>query len=225
MLSKTMTTQLSEPSRIGVGLYSISEAARLLKVPSQRIRRWVDPREGLIQRVLSPDEMALTFLELMELQFVQMFKEAGVSFQTIRSAAKTAAQQFGCPYPFTVHRFDTDGRTIFATLIKAERKEALVEDLKHGQYVFDSIIRPFFKKLEYRQDEAIRFWPLSQRGRVVLDPQRQFGKPIDAPTGVPTQALFLATKAGDDPSNVATWFNVPVAAVTAAVKFEESLAA
>ena len=175
--------------------------------------------------MLLPEERTITFLELMELHFVQMFREAGVSLQTIRRAAKTAAQQFRCSHPFTVHRFDTDGRTIFATLIQAEKDDALIEDLRHGQYVFETIIRPFFKKLEYHQDAAIRFWPLSQKERVVLDPQRHFGKPIDAPTGVPTKTLFLATKAGDDLSTVATWFNVPDAAVAAAVTFEESLTA
>ncbi len=140
-------------------------------------------------------------------------------------AAKTAAGQFEQPYPFTFHRFDTDGRDIFATLGRAETRRKLIQDLKHGQFVFETICRPFFKKLEYDQDNAIRFWPLNKNGRVVLDPQRHFGKPIDAATGVPTKALYLAIKAGDDPTTVATWFNVPYAAVAAAIKFEESLLA
>lgn len=220
-----MTTKSPEPVRLGVGLYSVPEAARLVKLSSGQIRRWIDPQKGVVQRALFSEERTITFSELMELHFVRMFREEGVSLQTIRRAAKTAAHQFQCPYPFTVHRFDTDGRTIFATLLQAEQKDSLIEDLKRGQYVFETIIRPFFKKLEYHQDDAIRFWPLSQTGRVVLDPQRHFGKPIDAPTGVPTETLYLATKAGDEPSTVATWFNVPDAAVTAAVTFEKSLAA
>ncbi len=148
-----------------------------------------------------------------------------------RKAAKTAARKYERPYPFTLHRFDTDGRTIFATLSQGEKRQRMVEDLAYGQFVFEKICRPFFKKLDYRQDDPkdnqdnpIRFWPLNKNGRVVLDPQRHFGKPIDAPTGVPTQALYLAVKAGEDQSTVATWFNVPYAAVAAAVKFEESLA-
>ena len=220
-----MTAKSSGPTRLGVGLYSVPEAARLIRVSSQQIRRWIDPQEGLIQRALSPDEQTITFLELMELHFVKMFRDAEVSLQTIRRAAKTAATHFECSYPFTVHRFDTDGKTIFATLIEAEKKKRLVEDLQHGQYVFENIVRPFFKKLEYHQDDAVRFWPMGQAHRIVLDPRRQFGEPIDAASGVPTRALFRAVMAGDEPSTVATWFNVPAAAVTTAVKFEESLAA
>ena len=220
-----MTAELSQPNRLGIGLYSIPEAARLLRASPQRVRHWIDPQEELIHRVFSPSEMLITFLELMELHFVQMFRVAGVSLQTIRRAAKTAARQFQCSHPFTLHRFDTDGRDIFATLILGEKSKSLIEDLKHGQFVFETIVRPFFKKLEYRQDDAIRFWPMNRTGRVVLDPERHFGKPIDASTGVPTKALYLAVKAGDDPKTVATWFNVPKAAVAVAVKFEESLSA
>ena len=126
----------------------------------------------------------------MELHFIHMFKQEGVSLQTIRKAAKMAAHQFQQPYPFTLRRFDTDGETIFATLCHAERRRTKIEDLKHGQYVFENICRPFFKKLEYHQDDAIRFWPLNRSGHVVLDPQRHFGKPIDSPTGVPTRGAI-----------------------------------
>ena len=220
-----MTAELSKLNRLGVGLYSVPEAARLLRVHPQRLRRWIDPETGLIRRVFSSDETVVTFVELMELHFVQMFKEAGVSLQTIRRAARMAARQFQCPHPFTIHRFDTDGRDIFATMLHSEKRKPLIEDLKHGQYVFNNIVKPFFKKLEYHKDDAIRFWPLNRTGRVVLDPKRHFGKPIDATTGVPTKALHLAVKAGDNPTTVANWFDVPYAAVVAAVKFEESLSA
>ena len=157
-----MTATTIGPNRLGVGLYSVPDAARLLRVSPQRIRSWIDPRAGLIHRVFSPDEMVISFLELMDLHFVQMFRGKGVSLQTIRRAAKTADRQFNCPHPFTLHRFDTDGRDIFATLSRTETRRKLVQDLKHGQFVFETICRPFFRKLEYHQDTAVRFWPLSR---------------------------------------------------------------
>lgn len=220
-----MVVHHNKPNRLGVGLYSIPEAARLLKVPSQRVRRWIHPREGLIHRAFEPEERTITFLELMELHFVQMFREAGVTLQTIRKAAEMAAKRLKTTYPFAVHCFDTDGRTIFATLIDAEKDKALLEDLRKGQYVFDSIIRPFFKKLEYGPQHAVRFWPRGTDGRVVLDPTRRFGKPIDSETGVPTISLFHAIEAGEDETTVASWFAVPIEAVIAATQFEKSLAA
>jgi uncharacterized protein (DUF433 family) len=190
------------------------------------VRKWISPQEGLIHRALAPEEQTVTFLELMELHFINMFRSQGVSLQTIRKAAAAASSKFHADYPFAVRRFDTDGRTIFATLIKDAGNEDVVEDLKKGQYVFDQIMRPFFRRLEYRgADEALRYWPLDIKGRVVLDPERQFGKPIDSETGVPTRALYEAVKAGQEPSDVAEWFDVPHKAVLAAIKFEKSIAA
>jgi hypothetical protein len=88
-------------------------------------------------------------------------------------------------------------------------------------------MRPFFRKLDYGTAEISRYWPLTKRGRVVLDPQRQFGQAIDSETGVPTIALYKAVKAGDGQPirKVADWFGVPESAVRAAVKFEQSSAA
>jgi uncharacterized protein (DUF433 family) len=173
----------------------------------------------------------LTIAELMEFHFVKLFYEKNVSFRAIRKAANAASTKYDAEYPFTVRRFDTDGKTIFATLRSKETDKELVEDLERGQLVFKSVIRPFFKRLDYlTTNDAGRYWPLrtsSRRdGRIVLDPNRRFGQPLDAETGVPTDALVKAVTAGDgqDAKTVAKWFDVPVEAVKAAIKFEKSLA-
>lgn len=223
-----MTTEDTEQSFVGCGLYTLSQAARLLRVPQNSLRYWMKPHDKLTPIV--PNEIAnsniLTFPQLMEFHFVKMFLDAGVSFQAIRKASKSAAAKFHVQYPFTVKRFDTDGRTIFATLQKDEKSAPIVEDLQRGQLVFQKIIRPFFKKLDYGTVNDIqRFWPMQKRGRVVLDPLRKFGQPIDSESGVPTEALFRAVSAGDgqDVKSVANWFDVPLEAVKAAVRFERSL--
>lgn len=218
-----MIAEHRDPCRIGVGLYSIPEAARLIRTPAQRVRRWIQPEEMLIPCAFDPEERTLTFLELIELHFVKMFRDAGVPLQTIRRAARLAADKFDTPHPFAVHRFDSDGRTIFATLRSESQDKSVLEDLEHGQYAFDAILRPFFKKLEYGQQDVVRYWPLSPGGRVVLDPKRRFGKPIDCGTGVPTKVLFQALEAGDTEDVVAKWFDVPMEAVRAAAAFEKSL--
>ncbi|HEX5442904.1 MAG TPA: hypothetical protein VFW87_03700 [Pirellulales bacterium] len=87
---------------------------------------------------------------------------------------------------------------------------------------------PFFQKLDFRGgQEVTRFWPLERKGGVVLDPERKFGKPIDAESGVPTRALYDAAQAGggQDQKLVARWFGVSPHAVRAAVAFEKSLLA
>jgi DNA-binding transcriptional MerR regulator/uncharacterized protein (DUF433 family) len=212
---------------LGKGVYSIAEVARLVGAHPNKIRRWLAPQDALVKRQFDPADLVVGFAELMELHFIKMFRDQGVSLQAIRVAAKAAEKQFGVDYPFAVKRFDTDGRTIFSTLAKEADDKDLVEDLRKGQYVFSNIVRPFFRKLDYSSTADVsHYWPLGKRGRIVLDPRRQFGQPIDSRTGTPTVALYSAVKAGKGQSvaMVAKWFDVSEATVRAAVEFEQSLA-
>jgi uncharacterized protein (DUF433 family) len=223
-----MTKTLRSPAPgVGSGLYSIPEAARLTGVRVNRIREWLKPDRPLFPRFYAADDRAVSFLELMELQFVKLFRSEGVSLLTIRRAANVAARKFETDYPFAVKRFDTDGSTIFATLLSEQEGDTKVEDLEHGQYVFNQVVRPFFRKLEYHGVQvALRFWPLDMDSRVVLDPARKFGRPIDAETGVETAVLYGAVQAdgGQSHKAVADWYAVPLKAVDDAVRFEKSLA-
>lgn len=210
-------------------MYTFGQAARILCVPQPSLKYWIGERSGvesIVKRQLKEDSL-LTFAELMELHFVKMFRDKNVSYQAIRKAAAAAAKKFGAEYPFTVKRFDTDGTHIFATLKGKETKKELIEELHHGQLVFTKLIRPFFKKLDYGGTSDIeRFWPMKKSGRVVLDPMRRFGQPIDNETGISTQTIFEAVNAGDgqDHNIVAKWFDIPLEAVKAAVKYERTLA-
>ena len=220
-----MATRATQP-KLGLGFYTIAQAARLIGAHHSKIRRWVGEYKPLIKRRPASDE-GLTFLELMELQFINMFRSEGVTMPTIRKAAEVASKRFNTEYPFAVKRFDTDGKSIFATLKKRETDSIKVEDLNRGQYVFEQIAKPFFRRLEYHgQEEVFRYWPLQRPGRVVLDPQRKFGQPIDFETGVPTRIIYESMHAGSgqDARTVAEWFDIPVKAVRAAVEFEKSLA-
>jgi uncharacterized protein (DUF433 family) len=216
---------------IGVGLYSLGDAARLLRMPQSSVRYWLFGRgnvEPLIQRHLA-EEHLLTFAELIELHFINTFRREGVSLQAIRKSAIRAARMFDAEFPFTAKRFDTDGKNIFATLENEATNKIHIEEMRHGQLVFVKFIRPMFRKLEYSGDGVGRFWPLHTKrttGRVVLDPHRQFGQPIDAETGVSTAVIANAVAAGDgqDVKTVAKWFEIPVEAVRAAIRFERSLA-
>lgn len=221
---------VSAAGYLGRGAYSVADAARIVGRHYNTVRRWLSPDDGIVVRAYDPEVHTISFAELMELHFINMFESKGVSFQTIRKAAKVASTQFHTNYPFTVKRFDTDGKTIFATLAdeaeKSKRKRVLIQDLKTSQYVFGSIMKPFFRKLDYGKSDSIsRFWPLNKRGRIVLDPSRGFGQPIDDQTGVPTKTLFEALNAGKGQTikEVARWFDVPESAVKAAAKFEKSL--
>ncbi|MCA1552586.1 hypothetical protein I6F36_38350, partial [Bradyrhizobium sp. BRP19] len=92
--------------------------------------------------------------------------------------------------------------------------------------LMQKVIEPSLKNLEFDEaDIAVRWWPLGKAKGVVIDPQRQFGQPIDDATGVPTSVLAEAAKAEGSPAAAAKRFMVPLASVHRAVAFEQQLAA
>lgn len=225
---------------MGTGLYGLPEAARYLRVPSATLRRWVtgyafaadgDQNERrsstpVLRRpvVVVEGEMVLTFADLVELQFVSLFRRHGVSLPVIRAAAARAAQLFQTDYPFNVRRLQTDGRRIFAELdperVEGVPRERVVQELKEGQIVLGPFAEMFYKDLDYDHDVASCWWPLGKKNRAVLDPARNFGKPSDDVTRVPLYPLYRMVRAGEPVASVARWYGVDEEAVETALRFE-----
>jgi len=228
-------------SLLGVGVYTVPEAARLTGVSAPRIRRWLTGytfKSRSATRSSAPvwgrqigsskDELVLSFRDLLEVRFVDAFRRHGVSWKTIRLAAERAAEIVEDSHPFSTKRFKTDGRSIFADIAQETREESLL-DLAKSQYELKSIVDPFlFAGLEFSELHGVpvRWWPLGRDRRVVLDPERSFGQPIVTPESVPTAILAQAVKAEDGSLEaVARWYLVDSKAVKDAVEFENRLAA
>src|SRR5437016_5704495 len=107
-------------SYLGVGPYSLPEAARLLHTPVATLRRWLigpgSPVEAGQQDVgpliwrENPELAArglLTFSELIEVLFIRKLRQAGVPLPTIRSLARQAVLGLQTPHPFADRRFYT----------------------------------------------------------------------------------------------------------------------
>ena len=97
------------------------------------------------------------------------------------------------------------------------------------QYQFRDIVDPFLKDIEFNERGEAAIWRIGyavrRSSRVVLDPHRSFGQPIDRETGVQTQVLAKAVEAEGSPEKAARAFDVPLKAVQDAVAFEAKLAA
>ncbi|WP_245841428.1 DUF433 domain-containing protein [Pseudomonas abyssi] len=183
---------------------------------------------GLWQPALAGlEEKTLSFHDLLEIRFVHAFRQYNVSLQAIRAAAAHAREWFDQPYPFTCRRFQTDGRTIFASVMEETGDEALI-DLVKRQYAFKQVISDsLYAGIDYdREGEALRWYPLKSNKSVVLDPARHFGKPILAKSGIDTETVAAAYQAeGQSIRRVASIYELTAAEVEAALKFERKDAA
>lgn len=225
-------------SYLGVGLYTIRDAARIIKAKPSDLRRWLRRdkyqshgktyrRLPFVARMLLPDADAVTFSELMELRVIRELRQEGISMARIRRFSAQLAEEFGTDFPLSFPRFveeyQHDG-----TYIYARPSGRRVRERNSGQLAMFNIVAPLLRDIEFSQTgTALQYWPLSRRSRVVLDAQRQFGQPIDAPSGYPTRVLYMATKANptDGPDVIARWYDVEPEAVRDAVAYETSLAA
>lgn len=225
-------------SFLGTGVYPLRQAARLVGADSAAVRRWVlgYSRRGTAYPPLwTPEvnaaelgEAAIGFRDLLELRLVAAFARHGVSLRVIKTTADFARADFGTEYPLTARRFLTDGKTIFLEAVKSATGDNELLDVPKRQLVFGDIIRPsLYAGIEYEGPRARRWYPLgSERKTVVLDPGIQFGTPIVARVGVPTDVIHASFVAeGRDRKAVARIFGVTPQEVDAAVRFEAKLVA
>lgn len=224
---------------IGVGLYSVRGAARLIGTEPREIRRWLfgyrfksgagefRASPPLWRTELSDEESeAIGFHDLLELRLVKEFVLRGVSLRVIRRAATRARELFSLPHPFTSLRFMTDGKSVFYEAAGEEGGQSLTDLLKR-QRVFDEVVRPsLYEGIDFTQDDLARRWfPLRKSNEVVLDPDLSFGQPSLTRYGVPTDAIVSAVEAEEgDIQRVARIYELPVKSVRAALNFERRLA-
>ena len=228
--------QSDSPSRlIGVGVYTPSEASLYTGIPTKDIRRWMFgyKSNGIEQPSLwTPelnftDERLLGFHDLLEIRFVHAFRQYGVSLQAIRAASREAREIFSQAYPFTCRRFQTDGRSIFATVLDETGDETIL-DLARRQLVFKQVIAPsLYEGIDYADEgKAQRWYPIKRSKAVVLDPQINFGKPTINSAGIDTASIYQAYLAeGESVRRVASLYEIKVAEVQAAISYEHGLAA
>lgn len=239
-------------SLVGIGLYTISDAAALLRIPKRNIRRWLagyhfKAGDGAV-RVMPPlwqpqlprdgHRVELGFRDLIELRFIAAFLDKGIGILTIRHCIEHARELVSDDRPFSTRRFHTDGRTIFLSFIEealknpskvlagaSEAECARLIDLKTRQYVFRDTIQQTFRDLDLDADAVARWRPFRGKDTIVIDPRRAFGQAIAADFGVPTSALADAVSAEGSEKRVASLFSVPRQVVSDAVTFQRGLAA
>jgi len=218
---------------IGVGVYTPAEASQLLGVSSAKIVRWLRgydihethyPPLWRPQIDLGDDHVYLGFRDLMEVRVANAFIERGLSSQKVRRAIEIAREMLMEERPLSTARFRTDGLTVFLQVLKEDGADQMI-DLFRNQHVFREIIEPSLRNIDFDDDGIpFRWWPRGKQARIVVDPRRAFGQPIEVDTGVPALILSAAAKAEGSPENAARVWGVPVSAIRRAVDFQNVLA-
>jgi uncharacterized protein (DUF433 family) len=223
------------------GFYTVQDAARLIRVgSSQRIYGWLRgyPNreiEPLLSRDYQPvdEREELSFLDLMEIRFVEQFREQGVKVRSLRIAAAALREEFKTTHPFAMDRL----------ILVADKVDVLVEEVfresanKAGDTKLTSLLTKNYVMYEAIKQSllpGVRFDTSSHLAarwapipdifpQIVIDPKIAYGQP-SGPTRVPTNVLFDAWQAdNENVDSVSHWYEVPTTEVMAAVQFEQYL--
>ncbi len=216
----------------GVGAYTAAEAAKLLHMRPKTLRRWVygydyDHGDGVKEQpaLWSPqydpeiDGPLLGFRDLVEARIVHALRRSRMGLQTIRQCIERAKELLGEEHPFSTRAFKTDGRNIFLEITDGVNEPRLI-DLKDRQHVFRDFVLPSLVGLEFGDAHAERWWLVANRKTLVIDPERSFGQPIIASSGLLTSRVVQEVKAEGSLERVAKLYQVPVRAVRDALEFE-----
>ncbi|MEX1269479.1 MAG: DUF433 domain-containing protein [Balneolaceae bacterium] len=199
---------------LGQGIYSIPDAAAILDMPVGKVRRWVN-KYWELEFLKNVDEgytwgesreKAFHFLTLIEIIAVDSFREAGVSFPTIKLAHSKLAELFGTKYPFAHAELMTDGKRIFHELMH----DTLVELNEKQQLSFTKLVAPYCKKTDFQNKThlAERFWPLGKNHNIVVDPHHSFGQPVISGTNTTVEAIISMLRAGESPEMIADLYEL-----------------
>lgn len=209
-------------TRIGLGIYSLSEAARYVRVPHARLRSWFNSRDKNRGPVFDSDYAGpvLSFHDLVDAQVAAQLRNLGLSMQRIRRVYSALQYEHHLRHPFCSRLLYTDGKNVFVRGAEAVEDAAFVEVLTKQRY-FSKILEPFLHTIEYGDSGLAARWRIFNH--VVIDPEVYFGKPVVVGSRVTTQHLAneLHANAGDI-DLVADLYGLPESVVKDAARFEET---
>ena len=231
-----MVTTIERPTHSGV--YPVEDAVALIRatsldandqsgqcrpfkeVTTRHIFRWV--RDGLTGQYLTGlkgKDVALTFLDLVSLRLISVFRAHRVTSQEILIAHHELQKARGWSHPFAMEPIWISGLHIYI-----RENNIPIAITKNWQVALD-FVELFVGPMHYLvfgEDKYPKRWEPEED--IVLDPKISFGEPCLKGTRIATQVLWALAAAGDPPERLAWAYELPVKQIEAAIAWENRLA-
>lgn len=212
-------------------VYGMSQAARLLGLRTDGLRRWIDgyERHGklyapVIRERRTSDDL-VTWGEFIEAGYLREYRAKQVSLQYLRPVIGFLRERLQVKYPLATLRPYTSGKALALEaqdFVGLDPELSIVVIGRDGSLTLTDPAVAFLDKVEFDAAEGVaeRLFPLGRTKPIVLDPDRGFGEPTVPTVGVRTEILAELVDAGEEPARVAEIYAMPVTDVEAAVAFE-----
>lgn len=217
----------TETARFGEGIYSPDEVAEILKLPYHKVKYLI---RGYWNTATFGKERhrTINFLGLIEFYFYYYLREQKWTPQAIKKLHTQLSSDYNTPYPFASLKIKPHKRKSQTDKMEAwvDRDDQLIQADGKLQPSFREFIDPFLEQIEYGDDLlAKRFYPLKKTKTVVIDPKKQFGKPIINGMGVRTEVIYKFYLGGESKKGICKLYDLELEQVENAIQYHESKAA
>ena len=200
--------------KIGEGIYSIYDIAKILGLPYHKVRRvingfWSEYTFG------EKGDRGVNFWTLIEFYTYYKLRELGVKPSIIKKAHLAISKHLGTPYPFARDIIHTDGKGVWYSLV-----EFYINADGTQQINLAPFIKPFLGKIEFSNSNlAEKFYPLKGSKNIVVDPKYQFGQPVINGTRIKAELISDFYKAGESLELISKIYNLKKEQVEDAVNY------
>jgi uncharacterized protein (DUF433 family) len=214
--------------------YSITEAARYLRLSPATLRSWFLGRpypttKGLSQfapvlKLAKRDPATLSFSNLIEAHVLRSLRtEHGVPLVEVRQALAYAQRELQIDQLLLREELRTAGGKLFL-----DRYGKLVNLSASGQLAMRKMFEAHLMRVEWGElRSAVRLYPFvvsesADAKPIVIDPQISFGRPVVSKAFVSTRSILDRIDAGEKVEDVARDYDLTKEAVEEAVVFERA---
>ncbi|MDZ4846854.1 MAG: DUF433 domain-containing protein [Chitinophagales bacterium] len=210
----------SASAKIGEGIYSAADAARIFRIPYSKAQYWFKyyaknklfDSIGYRYHFEIRDIVAVNFLSLIEMYVFYSLKDENISIHEIVRIHQTMAEHLNTPYPFANQDISVLGKNVFFG--------ASYTNAKNLQSSLAEFIVPLAKKIEFGdQRMAKKFYPLGISKSIVVNPENQFGQPIIEGTNILAETIYDYYLAGESIGFIAKLYKLDSRKVEDAIAF------
>lgn len=218
--------------------YSISDAARYLRIPAGTIRSWTLGRHyptlngsNFFKPLIAIKDLKprlLSFTNLIEIHVLRAIrKHHKIDLDKVRIALDFIDEQFPVPHPLASERFHTNGVDLLI-----EKYGSLINASKHGQTELKEALNAHLERIEVDDTGlAIKLYPFTRSHEennpriVAIDPRIAFGRLVIAGTGISTSVLAERYQAGESIDDLAYDYECDRFKIEEAIRCELPVAA
>jgi uncharacterized protein (DUF433 family) len=211
----------------GVGLYSVTEAARYAKMPANTIRGWFFPSRRKPMRrgdIESDEEKALSFLDFVEAIAVRSLRvDYRVSLNTIRKAIDFAQEQYQKDHIFAREDHTTliDPKRQLHITFPGEKSPIKMGGKDAGQMTLETCVEGYMRDLKFNRQKIAAIYTAFEYGgqRVVMNPAFRFGEPVMEENGYPANVLWRGVIGEGGFARAAKLYGTSIESVEAAYRY------